>query len=325
MTTYRGTQGLRVKKVTSDPANVKEGQIWYNSTANQIKIAPKISAWASGGAMNEVRHAGAGFGTQTAAVSAGGYNPSTAFVGTSEEYDGSSWSTGNDLGTQRYTGQGTGLLTAGLVIGGNFPSGNANLSVETYDGTSYSEVGDINTGHGYGWAAGTQTASLVATGLSDPSPATGTANAESWDGSSWTEGPNVNTPRYGVMGFGTSTAMVLSGGTGDTDATEEYNGSSWTSVNNMPIAKADGSGSGVLTSGLIFSGNPGAQVSTLSYDGTNYGTAPNLANGRGNCNRGLTIANNSTSIQYASGPGTSNMVKTEEFTDAVTTRTVDVS
>ena len=39
MTTYRALKGYSVKSVTSDPANPKEGQIWYNSTAKAIKVA----------------------------------------------------------------------------------------------------------------------------------------------------------------------------------------------------------------------------------------------------------------------------------------------
>ena len=49
MATYREVKGYSVKSVSSDPSNVKEGQIWYNSTTQTIKVAPKIAAWASGG------------------------------------------------------------------------------------------------------------------------------------------------------------------------------------------------------------------------------------------------------------------------------------
>ena len=325
MSTYRALKGYSVKSITSDPANPNEGQVWYNSTAKTIKVQPLISAWSSGGAMNETRHAGIGFGTATAAVSAGGYNPSTGFLGVSEEYDGSSWTVGNDLGTQRYTGTGTGILTAGLAIGGNFPSGNANLNVESYDGTSYTEGPNISTGHGYGWGVGTQAASIMAGGLSDPSPVTTTANAESWDGSSWTEGPNINTVRYGKQGFGTATAAVLCGGTGAQTATEEWNNTAWSTVEALPGNRTDGSGSGILTDGMVFNGNPGALTTSLKYDGTNWAAAPSLTVGRANCNRGLTIGNTRSSIQYASGPGAPKMTVTEEYAEAAATRTVDVS
>ncbi len=44
MATYREVKGYSVKSVSSDPANVKEGQIWYNSATKVIKVAPKIAA-----------------------------------------------------------------------------------------------------------------------------------------------------------------------------------------------------------------------------------------------------------------------------------------
>ena len=50
MTTYRTLKGYNIKSVTSDPANLKEGQIWYNDTLNKIKVnTVKPAAWASGG------------------------------------------------------------------------------------------------------------------------------------------------------------------------------------------------------------------------------------------------------------------------------------
>ena len=84
MSTYRTLKGYSIKSVTSDPANIKEGQIWYNDTSNQIKVAPLISAWASGGAVNTGRRSGAGAGTQTANLFFGGY--STDLSTLSEEY-----------------------------------------------------------------------------------------------------------------------------------------------------------------------------------------------------------------------------------------------
>ena len=64
--------------------NIKEGQIWYNSTTDTIKAAPLVQAWASGGNLNTARHSAAGAGTQTAGLAAGGYPP---FLNVSEEYN----------------------------------------------------------------------------------------------------------------------------------------------------------------------------------------------------------------------------------------------
>ena len=71
MSTYRTLKGYNIKSVTSDPANIKEGQIWYNDTSNKIKVQPLVTAWASGGALNTGRHHIGGAGTQTAGLGYG--------------------------------------------------------------------------------------------------------------------------------------------------------------------------------------------------------------------------------------------------------------
>ena len=72
MATYREVKGYSVKSVSSDPANVKEGQIWYNSSTKVIKVAPTIAAWASGGDLNTARNTFSGAGNNPAAVVFGG-------------------------------------------------------------------------------------------------------------------------------------------------------------------------------------------------------------------------------------------------------------
>ena len=75
MTTYRQIQGYRIKKVSSDPSNPIIGQVWYNSIARQIKVRGfRSAAWSSGGSLNNVRFQNGYAGTQTAALSAGGYD-----------------------------------------------------------------------------------------------------------------------------------------------------------------------------------------------------------------------------------------------------------
>ena len=45
MATYRQVKGYNIKKVSSDPSNVKEGQIWYNSNSGAVKLGLKLEAW----------------------------------------------------------------------------------------------------------------------------------------------------------------------------------------------------------------------------------------------------------------------------------------
>ena len=118
MSTYRALKGYNVKKVDSDPANPQIGQVWYNDTANQIKVRTQVTAaWASGGNLGTARYGLQGDGTQTAAFVAGGYPD----LDQTEEYNGSSWSAGGNMGSNRYTFGANGTLTAGLAMGGYDP------------------------------------------------------------------------------------------------------------------------------------------------------------------------------------------------------------
>jgi hypothetical protein len=97
MSTYRTLKGYNIKSVTSDPANPKEGQIWYNDTLNKIRTKIKINAaWSSGGAINTGRNGIESEGTQTANVAFGG-NPPAGITGKTEEYNGTSWVYGGSL------------------------------------------------------------------------------------------------------------------------------------------------------------------------------------------------------------------------------------
>ena len=331
MGNYKTEHGLQIKNRSSDPSNPIIGEVWYNTTTGTLKCAPKIAAWSSGGNLNNkanYRYAG---GTQTAAFGAGGYNPDLSHLAVTdktEEYDGSSWTNTNDMGTARYGGCGCGTQTAGLASAGWYNNPNLLLN-EEYNGSTWTEAGDINTGHAYGYNCGTQTAALMATGMSNPSPATHTANAESYDGTSWTEGPNVNNARRQVSGFGTSTAMVVVAGGPNGSFVEEYDGSSWTEVTNTPTVRNESGGSGILTDGLIFGGiNPGASpavlTTTFSYDGTNWTSAPALGTAGTYGNKGESESDSTNAIFFGTGPG-GPLVITQEYSNTATVRSVDVS
>ena len=50
MSTYRTLKGYNIKSFTTNPTNLKEGQIWYNSTQGGVKVSPNVTAgaWSSG-------------------------------------------------------------------------------------------------------------------------------------------------------------------------------------------------------------------------------------------------------------------------------------
>ena len=99
---------------------------------------------------------------------------------------------------------------------------------------------------------------------------------------------------------GTVAAGLSSGGqTGSTTFTanvEEYDGSSWTEVNNLTTARQTGGGGGPSTSGLVFGGSPPPSVAkTENWDGTSWTEVADLATAR----YGMGAGSNS--------PGTTNI------------------
>ena len=75
----------------------------------------------------------------------------------------------------------------------------------------------------------------------------------------WATGNNMNTSRGGhLAGVGTQTACIGFGGEtpgGRIAIAEEWNGSSWTEVNDMSTARDGMSEAGTATAGLVFGGN----------------------------------------------------------------------
>jgi len=101
----------------------------------------------------------------------------------------------------------------------------------------------------------------------------------------WSSGGNLGTARNqmsGGSGFGIQTAGALAGGGVPTSTAnvEEYNGSAWSEVNNLPEGLQWGGGMGTLTAGIHVGGtiSPGANRNTTRhYDGTNWTSGGNLA------------------------------------------------
>ena len=90
----------------------------------------------------------------------------------------------------------------------------------------------------------------------------------------WSSGGNVNSTRYRMQGgAGIQTAGLIAGGSNPVVAiVEEYNGTSWSEVNDLPAATTDFGLTGLQTAALGVAGESGgSQVNTvLEYDGTNW-------------------------------------------------------
>jgi hypothetical protein len=135
-----------------------------NSTAG-VKTCNEYdgSSWTAGGTLNRPSGAGEamhGFGTQTAAIGAGGYPHQNDTRGKqSEEYDGSSWTATNPLIEESYGGGSFGTVNAGGTAGG---IGNT-TGFQRFDGTSYT-AGPSMGAAAYVMGSGnnsTQTAGIV--------------------------------------------------------------------------------------------------------------------------------------------------------------------
>ena len=246
------------------------------------------SSWTEVGNMGTARYALAGTGTKSSALGSGGYT--SGRLAATEEWNISTsattagaWASGENLNTARLANGGFGTQTAGLSVGGTPQV----ALCEEYDGSSWTEVTNFNTGRAYAAGCGVQTAGIVAGGF------TGTnadrVESEEYDGTNWSEGDDLNTNRRQYSMFGVQTAAVGAGGyasagspgplSGFLVKTEEYNGSSWTTVEDLPTGLNNHGSAGTLTAGIVFGGEGGSphpegagNVVTLSwhYDGTNY-------------------------------------------------------
>jgi len=326
MANYKDLHGFEIKHLSSDPANPIEGEIWYNTTTRTLKVAPLIGAWASGNNVNTARRQSKGAGTQTAMIIMGGYGP--AFSNATEEYDGTDWTSATNAPFAVYNAYGGGTQTAFVVTGGDLgPAINA-VTAE-WDGTNWTTTNNHPAARNGSSGAGTQTA-LVSTGGSTPAPTTATFY---YNGSTWADqSASLGTARYELSNAscGTQTAALLVSGDvpGYVANVEEWNGTAWSEQNDIPTATRQIATSGTQTAALAYGGEtPGPAVTavTLGYDGTNWATETSMATARravGGMGSGAT----SLAAVAASGHnGTANVATTEEYTKAVTVRSVDTT
>ena len=98
MATYKEIIGTNIEVVSSDPSDPVAGQVWYNTTTDELKARQSFvgQAWGTGGALNTARQGLSGAGIQTAALAFGGSTPVGADFNNTEQYDGTSWTEVND-------------------------------------------------------------------------------------------------------------------------------------------------------------------------------------------------------------------------------------
>ena len=343
MAAYKDIIGQKITKVSSDPSNPIEGQMWYNSTTGTLRARLTVAAaWSAGGNLPIGFGRGASCGTRTAALAShGSYGPGPQpNDNKSYEYNGTSWTAGGNVNqTMRVLGS-AGVQTSAMAFGGslnpnnpNFPPAESNKA-ESYNGTSWTNETNMpyNAGGSSGFGASETT--TVGFGGGAPPPYVSTNTIE-YNGSSWTAGGAMNNASYGAGGAGIESAGLKSGrydpvGPG-TNQNEEYNGTSWTNVNASSNSRSNNFAMGGLQTSAYAGGGygPGSPSPSISaaeqYDGTNWSSMATLSNGgeRG----GATLTSPvSSAVVFGGAPYPGTGISTEEFTAAfIDTKTVTTS
>ena len=141
----------------------------------------------------------------------------------------------------------------------------------------------------------------------------------------WSSGGNLNTGRRQMAGAGTATSSIVAGGYapgGQTAATESWNGSNWTEVNDLNQERYNFQGSGASnTSALVFGGQLPASSATLTelWNGTTF----TEQNDRNTGVVGPASAGTATSALGFGGEGPPQLAVTESWSvPSISTKTI---
>ena len=287
MADYKGIKGFTIPNVSSDPSNLTQGQMWYNSTTDTLKGAGVgVGTWSSANALNNSRAWGGAAGTTgTAAMYFGGNeNPTPPYNTTveTEQYNGTSWAEVNDMNTARQQIVGFGSQSDAMAVGGQTVSGETNAS-EHWNGTSWTTTNNLGSERrGMGSGGHCTSSAAVVWGGWDKGPAVASAKTETYDGTNWSEANDLSVSTYGSGGAGTESAAlsIYTYGPPGTGVCNRWDGTSWTTdggtLNN---ARNLGTQHGGTQTSALYAGGSGASVTadTEVYDGTSWTEVANLS------------------------------------------------
>jgi len=280
-------------RVSQDPTRAVANCEQYNG-----------SSWTAVTALPRVGESAQNFGTSTAGTVAGGFDtsPNTA-LSDSLNWDGSSWTASGNLPSTRQRGFSFGIQTAGVVCGGNTAGGAPTIINTTldYDGSTFSvNPATLSSPRQLGAPSTNATSSGGWVGAGTSPPLGGITNvSEEYNSSvnsvsaaAWASGGALGTARYQIGGAGDLPAGLAYGGygtsvPGNTNKTEEYDGTSWSEVNDManPRGQCSGQHIGTQTSALAaggtLPGSPNYGALCEEYDGTNWTTGGALTEDSG--------------------------------------------
>ena len=273
------------------------------------------SSWTAGNAYPISKQNVTQLGIQTAALSFGGHPGATEVF----TYDGTNFAATTSLpGDANQNGR-AGTQTSAIIFTGRIAATTNATTTQKWDGSTWTTGASVAIPRGgCGNGGATKGSAFVAGGSPPSAPAIPTAAAtEEYNESTntisaaaWASSNNLNTGRNAGAGFGIQTAAVMTTGNEppESNATEEYDGSSWTSVTNYPISKRFTAASGTLTSGLVAGGSP-AVATVNKYDGTNWTAANSLPT---STDGGVMFGTQTASV-YSVGRNPSATTTTYEF------------
>jgi len=324
MAEYREIFGEAIQSLASSTGTI-EGQIWYDSVNNAFKLQKFLpDTVSSSGNVNTARTQLGGVGTRNAGVIYGGESP--ALTGATENYDGTSWTTSGACPATKSDMHHSGTQTAALWGGGS-PSSSGSFE---YDGSTWTAGGSMTfSGRDFsGGSAGILTAALQIGGFI--SPGNYSATMQQYDGTSWADIPQTypSAPRTaGMASCGTQTAALSSGGPGGATDNLSWDGSTWTTENNLSIGSSAAVQLGTTANATHMTGHPASPpsygVEIQIWDGTCWSQSPaSFSTGRAQATGG----GSATDAYVAAGAdGTPDYTNTTEVFEAARVGTVDIT
>jgi len=261
-----------------------------NVFAYDNNINTCVGAWSAGPNTVVTGNREVGFGavgTQNAAALFSG-RIAPANITCTEEYNGSSWSAGGANITARYVGSNTGTQNAGLLVGGNNAAATCLACVEEYDGSSWASGTANPRGVDFLTSLGTQNAAVSFGGRdAGGAPASGFLCTQFYDGTSWTAKNSLSVGRYASGGIGTQNSALAIGGYCANNGpgyqtscaqTEEFDGTNWSTKQNLLFAVGAGNTAGTANDALMIGGysHPANISYNQSWDGTAWSMTQNL-------------------------------------------------
>jgi hypothetical protein len=333
MAEYREIFGEAVQSLPSSTGTI-EGQIWYDSSNNALKlIALNAGAWSSGNNMTGTTVRGfQSTGSYTAAVANGGVS-STAMINQTVDWDGTNWSTGNGSPVSALYRCLFGTQTAAVSAGGQNGPSTVYNTINEYDGTNWTtSPGTLVQPTRSARGTGTQTAGFLCGG-SDGDPPTLLSQSYTYNGTTVSAVTSMPTVRANHSGSGTSQdSFIAYGGyvppsETTTATTISWDGSSWSSVNSLNTAATNAAGTfSSSTSALSATTSWPAVAPNEQWDGTCWATIANLSTQRVNACGSGTGANAFVAGGYDNSGPDQNTEATELWTGAaVGTQTITTS